>query len=270
MIPVEAAIQRVRRDITLGVVLKAAFFVAVFGCLWIGPAQVKLPALMGVCFVWVWLAVTSARGSRLAADSPSLIASGQFDEAEKRIDLAMRTFSLFRAAKLQALHQLAVLRHAQHRWQESAALCRALLGRRLGAVGGLSRQSRLILAESLLEMNDVRGAYEAIALLYRDRLPLREALMLLSVQLDYEARNSAFSHMMIDAPAKAQLAELMPTMHAARSQALLSLAAMKTGRADWADWFRERAQLLADVQTLCTQRPMLWEVWGRKPAEAEG
>jgi hypothetical protein len=205
MIPVDVAIHRVRRDITLAVVLKGLFFLAILASLWIGPGHMKALALTVVGVSWVWLSVSSARNSQIAAGSPSLIAAGQFDEAEKQIDKAVRTFSLFRAAKLQSLHQLAMLRHAQRRWQESAALCRALLGQRLG-VRSLSRASRLILAESLLEMNDLRGAYEAINGLYSERLPLRETMMLLAVQLDYEARIGAWQRMMNAAPMKVQLA----------------------------------------------------------------
>jgi hypothetical protein len=241
--------------------LKGVFFAAIFGCLLIGPTHLKAAALMVVGFLWVWLSVTSARGSRLSADSPSLIAAGQFDEAERQIDLAMRTFSLFRAVKLQSLHQLALLRHAQHRWQESAALCRAILGKRMGPARGISRHSRLILAESLLEMNDVRGAYEAMVALHQDRLALRDAIALLAVQLDYESRLGAWERMMADAPAKSQLAELMPSSQSARTQALMALAAQKSGRADWAAWLAGRAQLLVDVQSLIAERPMLEEVW---------
>src|SRR3712207_6854480 len=52
---------------------------------------------------------------------------------------ALRSFSLFRAVKLLSVHHLAVLRHAQKRWQDSAMLCRALLGQRLGSLQSLSR-----------------------------------------------------------------------------------------------------------------------------------
>ena len=48
----------------------------------------------------------------MAADSPSLIASGQFDEAEQEIEKVIRSFWLFRSVKLLSLHHLAVLRHA--------------------------------------------------------------------------------------------------------------------------------------------------------------
>jgi hypothetical protein len=60
---------------------------------------------------------------------------------------------------------------------------------------------------------------------------------------------------------KVELAELLPTMLAARTQAFWALAARKTGRMDWADWLRQRAELLVDVQKLRAERPMLSELW---------
>jgi hypothetical protein len=56
----------------------------------------------------------------------------------------------------------------------------------------------------------------------------------------------------------------MPSSQSARTQALLALAAQKTGRADWAAWLAGRAQLLVDVQSLIAERPMLEEVWGNR------
>ena len=76
----------------------------------------------------------------------------------------MRSFSLFRTVKLLSLHHLAVLRHAQRRWRDSAMLSQALLRQRLGSLQGVSRSSRLMLADSLLELGDLRGAHEALPL----------------------------------------------------------------------------------------------------------
>ena len=104
--------------------------------------------------IWMTLGWQSIKGSRLAARSPSLIAAGQLDLAESHIEQALRSFSLFRTSKLLSLDHLAVLRHAQRRWHDSAELSRALLRQRLGSLRALSRQSRLILGESLLELGD--------------------------------------------------------------------------------------------------------------------
>jgi hypothetical protein len=259
MLSVDVAIHRVRRDITLGVMVKALLLMAVLAAMLL--PQFRFPALAGILGIWVALSVTSARSSRLGLDSPALIATGQFDEAERRIDQAMRAFSLFGPAKLRALHQLAVLRHAQQRWQEAAALCRALLNQRIGTNRGLTTPSRLILSESLLELNDMPGSFLALRELYSQQLSLEEVLNVLSLQLDYESRIGAWGKMFDGAPTKVQLAELMPSSAAARVQALLGLAAMKSGRTDWADWLRRRAELLTDVNSLTMGRPMLWELW---------
>jgi hypothetical protein len=121
-----------------------------------------------------------------------------------------------------------------------------------------------MLADALLEMGDVRGAGDAIATLYQQRLSLAEVLKLVAVQLDHQARLGAWAEMFNGVTAKVQLAELMPAAAAARAQAQLALAAKNLGRDDWADWLRRRAELLADFQKLATDRPMLWELWEKK------
>ncbi|HTW94305.1 MAG TPA: hypothetical protein VMD30_05910, partial [Tepidisphaeraceae bacterium] len=211
--------------------------------------------------IWTALWVRSIKGSRLASDSPSLIAMGRYDEAEHQIDAAIRTFSLFRAGKLVSLHHLAVLRHAQRRWQESAMLCKALLGQRLGALRAISRPSLLLLADDLLQLNDLPGAYLALRRLYAQKLGLVEALSLQGLQLDYLARMEQWEAMLSGLPSKVQLAELMPATPAARSQALLALAALKTARTQLAQWLRGRAQILVDPASLVAERPFLAPLW---------
>ena len=262
MLTAKTAISRLRRDLTLAALVKGLLVGAVGAALFV-PKVDKAVALVVVGGVWMALSYASAKGSRLAAGSAALIAAGEFDEAERRIDQSLRRFNLFRAVKLQSLHHLAQLRHAQRRWPESALLARALLGHRLGSVGGLARPARLLLAEAMLEMNDLPGAYEAINGLYTQRLSLGEVLTLVLVQLDYESRVGAVEKMMASPMGKVQLAEIMPSAAAARAQALLALAGKRTGRQDWADWLRRRAELLADPGRLVAERPVLGELWGK-------
>ena len=258
-------ISRVRRDLTLGRVLQAALSFALVFCFLSGAGDnVRFISLLAIGSLWFWMGLNSARGSRTAAESPSLIASGQFDAAEKNIEQTVRSFSLFRTVKLQALHHLAVLRHAQRRWQESAVFAQALLSQRLGALQPISRPTRLLLADSLLEMNDLRGAYFALNGLHQEHLTLPESMSLLAVQLDYSARVGAWQAMMQNWMAKVRLAELMPASASARAQGYLALAAIKVRRDDVAAWLRQRAELLADVTRLAEERPLLAEVWPRK------
>ena len=264
----ETAILRFRRDVTFGRVLRGLFAVALVGTFFLPLTGLGLDPLLVlpvIACVFLVLSFGSVKGSRLITDSPSLIAAGQFEEAERRIDEALRSFSLFRHVKVLGLHHLALLRHAQKNWHDSALLCRALLAQRLGNLQGLSKPARLMLADALLEMGDARGAADAIAGLFAERLSLAEVMKLLTVQLDYQSRVGAWSEMTNGLASKVQLAELMPSHAAARSQALLSLAAQRTGRADWSAWLRRRAELLFDVQRLATERPILWELWEQSP-----
>lgn len=264
MITAESAVRALRRDLVMASLLKYALVAAVVVCLLFGPfygSGLSLGvSVFLICGVWLVLSYRSAKGSSLAADSPLLIASGQFDEAEQRIERVLRSFPLFRAVSILSVHHLAVLRHAQRRWRESALLSDAILQSRLGSLQNLSRTSRLMLADSLLELDDVNGAYQAISKLYDERLTLAEAMNLLVVQLDYESRIGAWEAMTRNMVAKVQLAEIMPGTSAARTQALLALAAMKQGRHDWAKWLASRAALLTDVNALVTDRPLLKEV----------
>ncbi|MCC6424887.1 MAG: hypothetical protein IT447_15550 [Phycisphaerales bacterium] len=268
MLDEDIAISRFRRDLLLGMVVRALLLAGALVAIGVAPFSSRLDGgmlLLIVGGIWLALSYQSMKGSRLAARSPSLIAMGDFDEAERQIEEALRSFSIFRAAKLMSLHHLAMLRHAQRRWQESAMLAKAVLRQRLGALRGLSRSMRLILADSLLEMDDTHGAYQAISGLYNERLALGEAMNLQLVQLDYLWRIRAWQEMFHNVAAKVQLAELMPTGGAARSQALMALAARKVGREDWTAWLMERAQLLVDPFQLVLERPVLAELWTITP-----
>jgi GNAT superfamily N-acetyltransferase len=261
MISAENAIKTIRRDLTISRVLRAGVFLALVlvPSFNLGLSSGSVLVLLGIG--WMAISYFSARGSYMAADSPSLIASGQFDEAEQEIERVIRSFWLFRSVKLLSLHHLAVLRHAQRQWRESALLSRALLRQKLNGLPGIARTTRLMLADSLLELGDMAGAHEALTSLYAYKLTLQEAMNLLVVQLDYESRIGAWQAMFANMPSKIQLAELMPASSAARTQAMLALAAKQVDRPDWAEWLRRRAELLTDINELTAQRPILKQLW---------
>lgn len=265
MLSAQTAIHRYQRDVAVGLLLRSALLAGfVFSALvlpFLVPGY-ELVGLVAVTAAWLMLSITSAKNSRILGPSPDLIASGQFEEAEQRIDEALRAFSLSRTSKLLGLHHLAALRHKQRRWQDSATLCRAVLSQRLaGAAEGLGRTSRLMLADALLELGDVRGAGEAIDGLRGEPMGLAELMTMLQVELDYFSRVNAWDRIWAGAPTKVQLAEVMPPEASARVQAILALAARKVGRTDWSDWLRRRVELLADVGKLTAERAALWELW---------
>lgn len=267
MISAQVAISKIRRDITLSTIVRwgliiAAFISVLIGMFFENPQTVTISSLLAVGAIWLILGFQSMRGTRSAAASTSLIASGQFELAEQQIAQAVQSFSIFRMAKLMCLHDLAMLRHAQSRWQESALICQALLNTS-GNENGLDRSSRLILAESLLELGDLPGVHDSLSRLYRQRLTLREALVLLGVQLDYLSRMNAWEQMLMSVRQRVEMSELLPPQQSARMQALIALAADKMGRIDLRDWLKRRVELIVDVERLCTDRPILRELWKR-------
>jgi hypothetical protein len=266
MISTRMAIERFRRDLLLGTVVRVMLMVAAALVL-VGGSIVPTGLgggilLGGLVALWMLLGYRSQRGAQLTANSPILIATGQFEEAEKQIALALGTFSLFKSPKLLSLHHLAVLRHAQGRFAESAELCHTLLGQKLGGLSGIAKPSRLILTDALLELSDVRGAYAAMGDLYLQRLNLPEAVNLMLLQLDYSSRIGAWKEMMQNVQSKAELSELLPGELSVRAQAMLALAAKKTGQEDWAQWLKRRVELMGDVAKVVRERPVVGEVWG--------
>lgn len=266
MISAQVAISKVRRDMAVSTVVRWVLIVVALLAMFVSvlfedPTTFVMSVFMAVGAIWVILGFRSVRGTRIAAGSGPLIAAGQYELAERQIAEAVSSFSIFRMAKLMCLHDLAVLRHAQSRWGESAMICRALLAEQGDASGGLDRASRLILAESLLELGDLRGVHDNLSRLYQQRLTLREALVLLGVQLDYLWRVSAWEPMLVSAGKRIEMSELLPATQSARMQGLMALAADKTGKTELRDWLKARVELLVDVERLCADRPILRELW---------
>jgi hypothetical protein len=265
MIPVELAINRFRRDLTIAALLRGGLLMAAVVCVVAEPIfgihQDWMLFLMIVAGIRAALSYRSVQGTRMAADSPSLIAAGEFDQAESHIDAALRSFSLFRTAKIVSLHHLALLRHAQRRWRESAQLSQAVLSQGLRAMKGLQRASLLVLTDSMIQLGDMPGAYAAMNSLQRCRLSLNETLTLQLLQLDYSWRIGGWEAMLQGIGGKVQMSELMSPINAARSQALLALAAYKLNRIDLARWLRRRAELLAEPGEISGGRKPLDEMF---------
>lgn len=280
MLSARTAIARSRRGITLGlavhVLLWAAVAASLAFALWPRAgddgANHGRWAVVAVLVVWVAATVHSRNSARLVGLVHDLLASGEFDAAEEQIDRSLRTFSLFRPAKVAALHQLAALRLAQGRSGEAASLCREVLSHRLPWQGGLRRSARLMLAQALLDEGDpasVATTAATLAALRGEQLSLAESMNLLHLDLDCRSRLGDWAGMFRDWMPKAQLAEVMPPGLSARVQALLALAALRLGRADASGWLVRRAELLVDSpDELTRRRPLLEALWPREAARS--
>jgi hypothetical protein len=272
MISAQVAIVRFRRDVLIGRVARVGMFVLLVAAVAsMGQSDTSLGlGVVGGAMLLGFIVLEGYRYSkfsRQAADWPAMIATGRFEQAERQIDSSLRSFSIYRGAKLLGLHNLAMLRHAQQRWDEAAILCRALLDQQMAMARSLAKPSRLLLADSLLQVGDLNGAYEALSRLYEQRLSLAEAMTLLQLQLEYSWRVGAHAAMVWGLAAKIQLAELMPALSAARTQAYLALAAHRLGQTELADWLGQRVKLLVDAEKFAAEMPGIGEVWNATPAK---
>jgi hypothetical protein len=93
---------------------------------------------------------------------------------------------------------------------------------------------------------------------------LSEATNFLALQLDHQSRVGLWDEMRRSMPSKVEMAELLPSQKAAKAQALLALAARRTGRRDWESYLRRRAELLVDVSEITSGRPLLAELWSER------
>lgn len=257
-ITADRAITLARRWIIGSWLFNALMITVVVGATFVGFAR-GIGAGPGLLAGLVWLVVlmASIRARRLAFEAIPMIVAGEFGQAEEHLGQSLRTFSLLKSAKLLGLHQLAMLRHAQAKWGDAAKLCRELLARGKNAGNDFNVQNRLMLAESLVELGDTGGAGVELLGLSSMRLDLRETLVLTQIRLDLQAHLGHWHAMMAGVQANVGMVELMPTALAARSYALLALAAKRVGDEAWHALLARRATLLVDADLLVKQRPFL-------------
>lgn len=270
MIDTRSAVNRVNRQLLLGMIIKVALGALLLGALLFKGGGIIAAAVIGA---WVGIANASGRISRIVATAEAHLMARHFDEAEELLSQAIASFSISRTPKLLALMQLASLRRTQQRWADCALVCEALLKKRLGTLSPLRKAIVLTYAQALLELDRAAAAGPLLQTLTHERLSLEESMQLLSVQTEFLARAGAWGQIIpdpatpLDHPAwstlnsRVQLAELMSAQQAARTQALMALAAQKVGQPAWALWLRSRAELLVEWRKLVGERPMLGELW---------
>ena len=217
--------------------------------------------MVAIC-IFVSFAFYIVKASRLEAQSLALISTGQFEHAETNIQTLLKRSLLIKTRSVANLYHLVLLRHAQKKWADVAALCCVLSRQKSISKTPYYRALLLITVEAMLEAGNLDGAYAALMKLYQMRLSLTEATNLLVLQLDYESRIGAWESMVPSNSTfkRVQLAELLPSVQAARAQGLMALAAKKLGRPLWCQWLTRRAQLLVGMNDLVADRPILAEL----------
>jgi hypothetical protein len=255
------AIALVRRWRWLSILMRVALILILGGAVYAYERGGGFLVMAGMFVLWTAVASLNARTRKLAFDAGQHFAAGEFDLAEDRLTQSLTSFTLAGSSKQMGLQQLALLRHAQSRWDDAAALARAFLSGRRRADARTDVPSRLVLAESLLEMGDLDAVSRELYELSRLRLNLRETLTLTQLRLDLLSRRGDFAGMFVQPHATVSLVELMPAPVAARCHAMLALAALRLGKPDWLGWLAARARLLGDLAPILETRPHLREAF---------
>ncbi len=202
--------------------------------------------------IGVWLGVTliNAQVAQSVERITRSIEMGLVADAERMIASGLGRYPLHPSLRLTLYHRLAVLRHRQGRFAETAMITHALLTHRLGKIELLRSHLLLMLLESQLVGGQMMGAYMTMMELHRRRLSLTETMHLLPLQTRYELMCGHDQAVLAQCDRKIAVAELMPAPQAGLVHQWIGIAAQRQGREKLADFCQRRAALLCDPDQL--------------------
>ena len=258
------ALRRFRRQLASVRVLRvAAVVLLVIAIPWgwwpsaaIGRGVVLL-ALAAAFLLWIALAFGAFRCSRALETGQALLNTGQLDDAEIWLHRAMVGLSLSPYTPIRACQELAMLFARRDHHHDVVVICRELLGRRLRRLRQIWVNTSLLLADSLLCLDRVGEAYEAIRPLHDAPLSLSDRMRLLPVQLRYELAANRTDAAAAGLAEKVQLAELLDSPRAALVHALLAEACRREAMPAQQRFLAERAHLYWDLKQLAERYPVI-------------
>ncbi|MCE9591628.1 MAG: hypothetical protein K8S99_14015 [Planctomycetes bacterium] len=213
-------------------------------------------AMVVAIAVWMGLSMVDATVLRLVPRIGALLERDPV-LAESLITDALRRRPLQPTVRLTIYHRLALLRHTQRRFAETAAICRVVLEQNARWYRRFEPSLLLMLTDASLECHDLLGAYTGLARLHVSKLGLVESLQRLALQVRYDIACGHDAQALDGVDRKIGLIELMPPPTCGALHAMLAGAAQRTGRPELADWFQRRAQLLctpAELDTYLSSR----------------
>jgi len=235
--------------------------------------------LLALAVIWVIAATISARMAQQLPMIESLIEHDP-KTAETQLEAGLSRRMLPRPVRLLLYHQLAGLRHRQQRFEETVAICQAVLmymtakadAYRLPGITQAGRHVRvqvlLLLAESQLQQRDIGGAWQTLASLHGCTMNLTESLQRLALQTQYEVAAGYDEAALHQLDRKVALAELMPAAQCGAIHAMLGVAARRKQQTQLAKWLAQRAALLCTPQQLETFMQQLHAAMLQKDAAA--
>ncbi|QQE13075.1 hypothetical protein JD969_06335 [Planctomycetota bacterium] len=201
--------------------------------------------LVMILLIMGWLGLNSINaktGRELA--QVSMVLDQDPKRAEGWIALALARKPLLRWVRLMIYHRLAIVRHREQDFAESAAICRGVLEYSLGPAEASRAHLLLILTEASLEIRDMGTAYSSLSQLYGMKVSLVEALQRLSLQIRYEVMTGNYGAAVANIESKLELVELLPAMQCGIVHRLLAIGAERYGDRELAERLNKRAWLL--------------------------
>jgi len=212
---------------------------------------------IGTLVIWVLTMIKNAKDGRYVQTAGALLSVGQLDDAEVWLRRVLEQFSLSARAKLVACQQLASLLFRRDDHQNVVRVCAELLQQRSGRLHSIWINTRLMMADSLLMLDRVPEAYDAIRPVYDATLSLSDRMKLLPLQLRYELAADYPSAAVQALPEKLQIAELLDSPRAALVHALLAEACRRTHMTEQQAFLTERAWLYHDLDELAVRYPVI-------------
>ncbi|MBI4579517.1 MAG: hypothetical protein HY718_07445 [Planctomycetes bacterium] len=212
---------------------------------------------MGTLVIWVLAMVSAARLARCVRTAATLVSIGQLDDAEVWLRRVLEGFSLSARAKILACQQFASLLFRRDAHAQVVQICTELLKERLSGLQQIWVTTRVMLADSLLMLDRVPDAYDAIRPIYDVPLSLADRMKLLPVQLRYELAADHAAAAAQGLPDKLRIAELLDSARAALVHALLAEACRRCNMPRQQAFLAERARLYHDLDQLAARYPVI-------------
>ncbi len=219
--------------------------------------QVMFGLFIASLIVWVLSLLNSSQLMRQVRTAGALLSIGQLDDAEIWLLRTLQRFTLSIRTKTLALQHCASLFFHRDAHAEVVKICRSLLGERLVGLKQVWINARLMLADSLLMLDQVNEAYEAIRPVYDTKLSLADRMKLLPIQLRYELAAGYPTAALQNLPEKLQMAELLESPRAALVHALLAEACRRNHMPELEAYLARRAWLYHDLDSVASRYPVI-------------
>lgn len=253
----DSLLRHLHRQLLRGRLVRIGVIVVLVGVIpwgWWLPETVNRTTLMGILggmmVLWIMFAFGSVRQARALQAGRTLLGAGQLDDARTWLERAMKGVSLTPATQLTAAQQLAALLFRREHYTDVVSVCRALLRHRLRRLKHLWVTTRLLLADSLLRLDRMDEAYEAMRPVYDVELSLADRMRLLPIQLRYELASDHAGSAVKALSEKVRLAELLDSQQAALVHALLAEACRRESMPAEQTFLAARAWLYWDIDEL--------------------